>query len=44
MQHESLDATIRDYINNCINEIKKDYEQEIQKLKTDEPFAKLQII
>ena len=40
MQHEALDVniqdvTIRDYINNCINEIKKDYELEINKLKTD---------
>ena len=35
MQLETLDATIRDYINNYINEIKKDYEQEIHKLKTD---------
>jgi len=35
MQLETLDATIRDYINNCINEIKAEYEQKIKSLNAD---------
>ena len=32
---ETLDVTVRDYINDLINEIKTDYEQQISSLKTN---------